>query len=60
MKQRNFSRLLLSGIFTLIIAHTGWAQTTQWKVDRSHSLVKFIVTHMVISEVEGNFKVFDK
>lgn len=33
------------------------AQTT-WTVDNAHSNVKFSVTHMVISEVEGNFRVY--
>ena len=31
----------------------------KWKVDKSHSNVKFTVTHMVVSEVEGSFKLFD-
>jgi polyisoprenoid-binding protein YceI len=31
---------------------------TMWTVDNAHSNVKFSVTHMVISEVEGNFKVY--
>lgn len=34
-----------------------FAQTT-WNVDNSHSNVKFTVTHLVISEVEGYFKNF--
>jgi polyisoprenoid-binding protein YceI len=32
---------------------------TKWTVDKAHSSVKFTVTHMVISEVEGTFKVFE-
>ncbi|WP_336514951.1 YceI family protein [Pollutibacter soli] len=32
---------------------------TKWTVDKGHSNVKFTVTHMTVSEVEGNFKVFD-
>jgi polyisoprenoid-binding protein YceI len=36
---------------------TQFAQT-KWTVDNVHSSVKFTVTHLVISEVEGNFKVF--
>jgi len=32
---------------------------TKWTVDPVHSNVKFTVTHLVISEVEGNFKKFD-
>jgi polyisoprenoid-binding protein YceI len=31
----------------------------KWVVDKSHSNVKFSVTHLVISEVEGNFKSFN-
>jgi polyisoprenoid-binding protein YceI len=30
-----------------------------WKVDASHSNVKFKVSYLLISEVEGNFKKFD-
>ncbi len=30
-----------------------------WSVDAVHSNVKFTVTHLVISEVDGAFKVFD-
>ncbi|MCK7559925.1 YceI family protein [Chitinophaga sedimenti] len=30
-----------------------------WKLDRVHSSVKFAVTHMLISEVEGKFSTFD-
>ncbi|TAK37405.1 MAG: polyisoprenoid-binding protein [Saprospiraceae bacterium] len=32
---------------------------TKWTVDKAHSSVKFTVTHLVISEVEGSFKIFD-
>jgi polyisoprenoid-binding protein YceI len=32
---------------------------TKWTIDNSHSNVKFTVTHLVISEVEGNFKTFN-
>ena len=32
---------------------------SKWTLDRSHSNVKFTVTHMVVSETEGSFKVFD-
>ncbi len=32
---------------------------TKWTVDKTHSNVKFGITHMVVSEVEGTFKVFD-
>ncbi len=32
-----------------------FAQNTSWVFDKSHSNVRFAVSHMVISEVEGNF-----
>jgi polyisoprenoid-binding protein YceI len=32
---------------------------TKWAIDKAHSSVKFTVTHMVVSEVEGSFKAFD-
>ncbi len=32
---------------------------TKWAVDKAHSNVKFSVTHMVVSDVEGSFKLFD-
>lgn len=34
-------------------------QTGTWKLDRVHSSVKFSVTHMLISEVEGKFTSFE-
>lgn len=34
-------------------------ETVKWKVDKGHSNVKFTVTHMVVSEVEGAFKNFE-
>ena len=34
-------------------------QTGIWTVDKVHSSVKFSVSHLVISDVEGNFKSFD-
>jgi polyisoprenoid-binding protein YceI len=36
----------------------GSAQTN-WKVDASHSKLGFAVTHMMVAETEGKFKVFD-
>ena len=35
------------------------SNATTWTLDKSHSNVRFNVDHLVISEVEGNFKVFD-
>src|SRR5215212_2290123 len=32
---------------------------TKWVVDKGHSNVKFSVTHMVVAETEGYFKLFE-
>lgn len=45
-------------ILSTVIASAVSAQTT-WKVDASHSSVKFSVSHLVVSETEGTFKVYD-
>lgn len=31
----------------------------KWSVDRAHSNVRFSISHLVVSEVEGKFKMFD-
>jgi len=35
------------------------SQTSLWTVDKPHTSVKFTVAHLVISDVDGNFKTFD-
>ncbi|RPD40812.1 YceI family protein [Chitinophaga barathri] len=52
MKKLLFALLLYSPLLA-------GAQAATWKVDRDHSSVAFSVTHLVISEVEGNFKNFE-
>jgi polyisoprenoid-binding protein YceI len=42
----------------LILSIASFAQT-KWTVDPVHSNIKFTVTHLVISEVEGSFKTFN-
>lgn len=34
------------------------AQTTTWKIDKSHSAIGFTIDHMVVSETHGSFKDF--
>lgn len=44
----------------LMITSNSFAQTSQkWVIDKVHSTVKFSVSHLVISEVEGSFKAYD-
>src|ERR671912_1916225 len=59
------STLLLSTAFTPVPVSTepgkplSQTATVKWQIDPSHSNVKFTVTHMVVSEVEGAFRKFD-
>lgn len=48
-------------ILSLLATAIGFAASAQskWNVDPSHSNVKFSVSHMVISEVEGSFSGFE-
>jgi polyisoprenoid-binding protein YceI len=57
MKKMNLSLLAMAGI--LLISLNTMAQATKWAVDKGHSNVKFTVTHMTVSEVEGSFKIFE-
>ena len=43
----------------VLISLNADAQSTKWTVDKGHSNVKFTVTHMTVSEVEGSFKIFE-
>lgn len=61
-------RMILSSLVIAAIAFCSSAFTTSkhqqaapatWSVDKAHSNVKFSVTHLVVSEVEGSFKLFD-
>ena len=55
--QRILGSLLAFG--TILLTSAASAQSTKWVVDKAHSNVKFTVTHMAISEVDGYFKSFD-
>jgi len=51
-----FSLLLVA----LSLISVSFAQTVKtWNVDKMHSSIKFAVSHLVISEVDGSFKIFD-
>lgn len=53
MKQQIFA--LLIGMW---IATGAFAQT-KWSIDKTHTDIRFTVTHMTISEVDGEFKEFE-
>jgi polyisoprenoid-binding protein YceI len=50
-------RQLFALMFVLVLSTSIFAQT--WNLDRSHSGVKFSVSHMVITDVDGTFKEFE-
>jgi len=50
-------RMILAALIAFF-AVPSFAQTT-WKTDKAHSGVKFTVSHLVVSEVEGRFTDFD-
>jgi polyisoprenoid-binding protein YceI len=52
-------RISMLVIAVLMMASFSVSAQTKWSVDKAHSSVKFSVIHMVVSEVDGNFKMFD-
>lgn len=44
-------------VAAFLVSFASLAQT--WNVDKAHSKLGFTVTHLMISEVDGNFKTFD-
>lgn len=55
--QEKMKRLFLATA-SAFMAFAAMSQTNTWKTDNSHSNVKFSVTHLVVSDVDGNFKNF--
>lgn len=51
-------RTIIALFVFLLSAGSLLAQAT-WNIDKSHSRVGFVVTHMVVAEVEGQFNDFD-
>lgn len=52
-------RKTLLTIFSMLIAAIGFSQSTEWKIDHSHSNVTFEISHMVVATVTGKFEKFD-
>jgi polyisoprenoid-binding protein YceI len=52
-------KTILSLIVGSFMAMTSFAQNTTWSVDKTHTNIGFTVTHMMVSEVDGNFKSYD-
>lgn len=48
-----------TAIAALLVVSWGFNAQTNWKVDGSHSKLGFSVTHLMVSETEGKFKVYE-
>lgn len=46
-------------LFAMLFVAAGVFAQTTYKVDKAHSKVGFAISHMMISEVEGQFNAFD-
>jgi polyisoprenoid-binding protein YceI len=49
----------INALFIMLLLATGVFAQTTYKVDKNHSKVGFAISHMMISEVEGQFNSFD-
>jgi polyisoprenoid-binding protein YceI len=58
LKNKKIMKNSILSIAVAIATFSAQAQTT-WKVDASHSKIGFAVSHLVISETEGSFNVYD-
>jgi polyisoprenoid-binding protein YceI len=62
MKKTIFTFVMFAAFaaLTAFVAPSGEKQVvTKWTLDKLHSNVRFSVSHMVVAETEGTFKVFD-
>ena len=57
-KQSKTMKKFISLLALTFLVTIGFSQTT-WNIDQAHSKIGFNVTHMVVAEVEGNFKQFE-
>ena len=46
-------------LITTLVVSVSSSFAQKWNVDKAHSKVGFTVTHLMLSEVDGNFKTFD-
>jgi polyisoprenoid-binding protein YceI len=49
----------INTLFAMLLLAGGAIAQTTWTLDKNHTKIGFNVTHMAVSEVEGNFKEFD-
>lgn len=49
----------INTLFALLLLATGAIAQTTWTLDKNHTKIGFVVTHMAVSEVEGHFNDFE-
>lgn len=52
-------KLIINAAAFAITAFGSVSAQTNWKIDNSHSKMGFAVTHLMVSETEGKFKIYD-
>ena len=52
-------KVVLTGAVIATLAFAPKVETTTWKIDTSHTKIAFSVTHMMISETTGKFKLYE-
>jgi polyisoprenoid-binding protein YceI len=52
-------KLIISSATLAITSFGSLMAQTNWKIDNSHSKVGFMVTHLMVSETEGKFKIYE-
>lgn len=59
MKQQTITRTTALAVFAMGFIASPDARASEWNLDTDHSRVEFSVRHLMVSNVVGNFKVFD-
>ncbi len=57
-KKTDIMKKIVLSLLACTFALASSAQTN-WNVDNTHSNVNFVVTHLVVSEVQGSFKTYE-
>ncbi|KAA3663340.1 MAG: polyisoprenoid-binding protein [Calditrichaeota bacterium] len=57
MKKIRFA--LLAVLILAFFVNVGYSQPAEYKIDKSHSNIGFVVTHLIITKVRGEFKDYD-
>ena len=59
MKRDVCTSIIATATLALSLGHTGSALASEWTLDPDHSRIGFAVRYMMVSNVEGNFGVFE-